>query len=106
MSRPNVFVVAGSPVPGVAGRRITVGGSATTLNHASVPFAAQTEVLVIDVQGADVMVTFDGSTPSTSNGHYLSAGDKLMWTKAAGIAARLIAAGSSAAEVHVSEFAR
>ena len=54
------------------------------------------------VDGANVRVTFDGSTPTTSVGHYIADGDSGIWRKETAEAAKVIAA-SGTANIHISE---
>ena len=61
-------------------------------------------IVTLDVQGADVMVTFDGSDPSSTNGHKLASGTAPEWSLATYTAARWIRAGASDATVHASPF--
>jgi hypothetical protein len=59
----------------------------------------------IDVQGGAVMVTFDGSDPSSVNGHLYSPGDCAMWSKATAAAARFIRQGATDGAVQCSPMA-
>jgi hypothetical protein len=58
----------------------------------------------LDVQDADVMVTFDGSDPSSTNGHRLYSGSHFTWSRATATAARFIRQGSTSAAIQASEF--
>lgn len=58
----------------------------------------------IDVQDNDVMVTFDGSTPTSSNGHRFRSGDSAVWSKATATAAKFIRQGASDGVVHATPF--
>ncbi len=84
----------------IADQRLTVADTA-------VPFATTfneiTDFVMFDVQDADVMVTIDGSAPTTSNGHRLYAGRAYTWSKAMAQAARFIRYGSTSAAIHASE---
>jgi hypothetical protein len=55
-----------------------------------------------DVQTADVMVTFDDSAPTTTNGHRLYAGQHGTWSAARFNAAKFIRATSTNATIHAS----
>lgn len=95
-----------SPSVGKDDTRFTVSTSVidssttvvSTWNVGSVP------IVLVDVQGADVMVTFDGSNPSSSNGHKLASGTAAEWSLATYSAAKWIRAGASDATVHASPF--
>ncbi|MEY4402685.1 MAG: hypothetical protein RIR91_720 [Verrucomicrobiota bacterium] len=79
-----------------------------TVSSAIVQFATTwditTQYIVIDVQDADVMVTFDGSSPSATNGHRLYAGSNVIWSRQAAAAAKFIRQGGTDAAVHASQF--
>jgi hypothetical protein len=80
--------------------RLTVSSTVVTL----AAFAANTQFVVWDVQNADVMVTFDGSDPTTTNGHRLYAGKDGTWHVNTAQKARFIRASGSDAAVQVSQF--
>src|SRR5271167_4997538 len=54
-------------------------------------FDINTSLVFMDVQSNNVYVTFDGSTPSSSNGHQLAAGFNDTWAKATATAAKFVA---------------
>lgn len=86
-----------------ADARLTVSSSAVALSSA-MTYASNTEFIVWDVQDNDIMVTFDGSTPTASNGHRLYVGDKDTWHVNTARAAQFIRAGSSDGTFHASQF--
>ena len=61
---PKPAVYRGSSV---ADQRLTVSTSVVQLSA----FGDTTNMVMFDIQDADVMCTIDGSTPSASNGHRL-----------------------------------
>lgn len=88
------------PATGQTGQTLTVGASAvpittvyTSLNVAAVFF---------DIQTADVYVTFDGTTPSATNGNLLKAGEKYNWSNGIISAAKFIRSASTDAVIHFS----
>lgn len=87
-------------------KRVTVSSSVVTLAGASgLPsFAGETRWIVIDVQDNAIMVTFDLSDPSSSNGHAMAAGTSAVWSKDTARTAKMIRKDSSDAVVHASEF--
>lgn len=94
------------PVPNgtsatAADQRLTVSSSVVTLSS----FASNTQFVVWDVQGADIMVTFDGSDPTSSNGHRLYVGDRDTWHVDTARKARFIRATASDGTLHASQFA-
>lgn len=66
---------------------------------------ATTHVL-LTVGAQPIRVTFDGSAPTASNGHYWPSGKEALVTKATAKAARFIRAGASDSDVHATEFTR
>ncbi len=89
------------PTPGVADQTLTVSSSVVQFGTA---FNSLTRYIVLDVQGADVRVTYDDSAPTTSNGHILFAGRSYTWSKQAAAAAKFIRDGGTDATIHASEF--
>ena len=100
---PNSFVtnLYPKPTPGVTDQSLAVADSAVPFGTA---FNSLTKYVVLDVQTADVRVTYDGSDPTTSNGHILFAGRSYTWSKEAAAAAKFIRNGTSSASIHASEF--
>ena len=49
-------------------------------------------------------MTFDGSAPTTSNGHKLFAGRSYTFSKEAAVKAKFIQAGGTPAKIHASQF--
>lgn len=94
---PYPAVYRSSPV---ADQRLTVSSSVVTFSA----FGDTTNMIVLDVQNADVMCTFDGSDPSSTNGHRLYAGSHYTWSKATATAARFIRQAGTDAAIQASEF--
>lgn len=102
------------PTPGVTDRQVTTSstagdlfgtGGTTVAAGNSAAFNKLTRYIVMDVQGADVRVTFDGSTvPTTTKGHILFAGRSYTFSKIAAENLNIINDGSSNATIHASEF--
>lgn len=85
----------------VADQRLTVDSTAGGVQFTAVAIPTVTMVM-FDVQTADVMVTVDGSAPTTTNGHRLYAGTMYTWSAAMANAAKFIAATATSAAVHAS----
>lgn len=85
----------------VAGQRLSVTSGAAV--GFSTAFDAHTSMVAVDVQVANVYCTFDGTTPSSNNGHLFYAGDKFLWSWATATAAKFIAV-STTATLQASEF--
>jgi hypothetical protein len=67
-------------------------------------FSSACKYVVLDVQTADVRVTYDDSAPTTTNGHILFAGRSYTWAVETAKAAKFIRDGSTDATIHASEF--
>ena len=90
----------GNPNPSATNENLAVAGS-------SVSFAAlniDTDYVIIDVQDNDVYVTFDGTTPSASNGHILPKSQGLLVISANAAKAAKFIQVSGAAVVHATQF--
>lgn len=88
-----------------ADARLTVSSSSVQISSV-LTLSDNTEFVVWDVQDNDIMVTFDSSTPTASNGHRLYVGEKDIWHKNTAKAAKFIRAGSADGVLHVSQFSR
>jgi len=86
----------------VADQRLTVDATAGGVQFSA--FSDTTNMIVLDVQDADVMCTFDGSAPTSSNGHRLYSGSQYTWSTAAAAAAKFIRQGTTNAAIQASEF--
>ena len=86
----------------VADQRLTVDATAGGVQFSA--FNETSTMIVLDVQDADVMVTFDGSAPTSTNGHRLYAGSHYTWSVAAAQQAKFIRQAASNAPIQASEF--
>lgn len=86
----------------VADQRLTVDATAGGVQFSA--FNDITNMIVLDVQDADVMCTFDGSAPTSTNGHRLYSGSHYTWSTATTAAAKFIRQGSTSAAIQASEF--
>jgi len=101
---PNTFSVNLYPVPTEDGtdERLTV--STVPIEFVSTWYDGDTKFVYVDVQGADVMVTFDGSDPSASNGHKFASGFHGFWSARQADAAKMIRAAGTDAAIQASPF--
>lgn len=94
----NIYPV---PTPGGIDERLTVSSAvvsfATNWNDGTNKF------VVLDIQGANVMCTFDGSDPSATNGHRLYAAQSYTWHVKTAAAAKFIRQIGDAV-IHASPF--
>jgi hypothetical protein len=86
----------------VTDQRLTVDGTVGGVQLSA--FSDTTNMVVLDVQDADVMCTFDGSAPTSTNGHRLYSGSHYTWSTAAASAAKFIRQGATSAAIQASEF--
>ena len=86
----------------VADQRLTVDNTVGGVQFST--FSDTTTMIVLDVQDADVMCTFDGSSPTTTNGHRLYSGSHYTWSTAAAQQAKFIRQGATSAAIQASEF--
>ena len=93
---PKPAVYRGSSV---ADQRLAVSSAVVQLSA----FGDTTNMVMFDIQDADVMCTIDGSTPSASNGHRLYQGRAYTWSTAMAQAAKFIRQGSTDGVIHASE---
>ena len=90
------------PTPGATDQTLTVDSTAGGVQFSA--FNSLTRYVVLDVQVADVRVTYDGSAPTTTNGHILFAGRSYTWAKKTAEAAKFIEDTTTDATIHASEF--
>ena len=67
-------------------------------------FNSACKYVVLDVQTADVRVTYDDSAPTSTNGHILFAGRSYTWAVETARAAKFIRSGGTSATIHASQF--
>jgi len=100
----NSFVVNLYPKPNgtAAGQNLAVG--ATAVQFDSTTFDFKTNAFFVTVHTHAVIVTFDGTTPTASNGHVLPGDWYGWWSKDAAIAAKLLRHTGSSSQVTISQF--
>ena len=74
-----------------------LGRSAHELLH------AETSAVYWTAEAAECRVTFDGSDPTTTNGHNIAAGSSGTWSVAAATAAKFIRTTGVSAIIHASQ---
>lgn len=85
----------------VADQRLTVDATVGGLQFTA--YDTRVVALVdLDVQDADVMVTFDNSAPTSTNGHRLYVGNSYTWATARFNAAKFIRQGSTSGTIQAS----
>jgi hypothetical protein len=84
----------------VADQRLTVAGTAVQFSALN----ERTDMVWMDIQGGDVYVTFDDSTPTSTNGHKLYDTEHYWWSYAAATSMKLIQSTTATVSVHLSEF--
>ena len=91
------------PTPGITDQTLTVDATVGGVQFGTA-FNSLTRYIILDVQGADVRVTYDDSPPTSTNDHILFAGRSYTWSKQAALAAKFIRDAGSVATIHPSEF--
>lgn len=92
------------PSGGLVDERLTVSSTAVPFSSiATWRASSNCKFVVLDVQTNDVMVTFDGSTPTSTNGHRLYAGESYTWNFETAADAQFIRVSADAV-VHASPF--
>jgi hypothetical protein len=99
----NSYVVNLYPVPndGNLGETINVNSTVRSFTSA---IDHKTTCCYITISGGDTYVTFDGSTPSSTNGHHLIVPYDRFWSKEATRVAKFLASGGNVAHVTMSQF--
>tara|TARA_R110000803_G_scaffold33627_5_gene73535 strand:- start:3830 stop:4138 length:309 start_codon:yes stop_codon:yes gene_type:complete len=85
----------------------TIAGENLAVSTSAVQFAAfdaDTKYVMLDVQDDSVYITFDGSTPSASNGHIMLKEQGLIILKAQAAKAAKFLRVTTDSVVHVSQF--
>lgn len=80
-------------------QRLTVGNSVCQFDS----FHAETSAVYWTAEAAECRVTFDGSDPTTTNGHNIAAGSSGTWSVAAATAAKFIRTTGVSAIIHASQ---
>lgn len=101
----NTYIVGLAPTAGATAEDLPVSTDAVSFANANAYQASTVQVLVT-VSDADVMVTFDGSTPTSSHGHLYPEGSTVLWSKQMANAAQFIRAASTDAVVTATEFTK
>ena len=86
----------------VSGENLSCATSGSGVSFAA--FDSDTKYVMIDVQDNNVIVTFDGSTPTASNGHLLVKEKELITLSAQAAAAAKFLGVSGTSIVHSSQF--
>lgn len=84
-----------------ADQRLTVDATAGGVQFTA--FAADTQFVFWTCEDAQCRVTFDGSAPTSANGHIINPGDSDVWLAILAKAAKFIRAGATSAVIHASQ---
>lgn len=83
----------------------TVGSASSNSTSFTISATSQENLWFVDVQLADVIVTFDGTTPNPGvNGHRLYLGTNYTWARGTLQAAKFVAATGTSAFLMASGF--
>ena len=93
------------PTDGTTMERLQVtAATSETGNSFQTSYNSITKYIVLDIQDADVRVTYDGVAPTSSVGHILFAGRSYTWAVETARVAKFIRDGGTSAKIHASEF--
>ena len=97
----NLYI--GNPNPNANDQALTVDATVGGVQFAALH--TDTDYVVLDIQDYNVRATFDGSAPTTSNGHLLVKEQGLITLSAnAAKAMKMIRVSASDAVIHLTEF--
>lgn len=90
-----------------AGKMLTVSSSSSATSFTASNFATDCEMVFLDVQQQNVLVTFDGSTPGYgTSGHILASGTNYTWQIGALLSAKFaLTTSATTAYIYASQFA-
>ena len=99
----NAYVVNLYPVPNDAnlGQAVDVDGTVVSFANS---FDPKTTCCLVTATGGDFYVTFDGSVPSSTNGHEITVPYRDYWSKEAARVAKMKATGGAIAHLRLSQF--
>ena len=100
----NSFVVNLYPKPNGTAASQNLAVAALTVQFDPLTFDYKTNAFFVTVHSAAVIVTFDGTVPTTTNGHVLPNGWFGWWSKDAAIAAKMVRHTGTSAQVTISQF--
>lgn len=99
----NSYVVNLYPIPNEFGLGEALDVDGTAVSFATT-FDPKTTCCYITTDGANFYVTFDGTTPSSTNGHYIASPYIAYWSKEAARVAKMVAHGGGITHVRMSQF--
>jgi hypothetical protein len=88
----NTFSVNLYPLPSPSATLQKLAVSTAAVQYASKFYDGKTKFVLFEVQTGGVYVTFDGSTPSSSNGHLYAVNTREFWSAGRADAAKFIRA--------------
>ncbi len=91
-----------NPMPGETDEQLTVDATAGGVQFSST-YNIRTKFVTFDVQDASCRVTFDGSAPTSTNGHILYVGQSYTWSIASAKAAKFIRTGATSSVLHATQ---
>ena len=100
----NSYVVNLYPVPNESGLGEAIDVTSSAAVQFATSFDPKTSCVLVSVQHGDMYVTFDGSTPSSTNGIYIKSYYTNYWSKESARVAKMIAVGGQTAHVRIAQF--
>jgi len=99
----NSYVVNLYPVPNDGNPNETIDVNSVVKSFTTT-LDPKTTCCYITIAGGDTYVTFDGTTPSSTNGHRLVVPYDRFWSKESTRVAKFLAVGGNTAHVTMSQF--
>ena len=95
------------PRPAILNNAQVSGTALTVTSTAAVQlsnFDNRIDIITVDIQGNDVYVTFDGTTPANGVAHIIYNREKVDWSPATARAAKFVALTTANATIYASPF--
>lgn len=99
--RPHIAAGASSVASGVM---LTISSSSAATSFTSSQFDTNCQLVFLDIQNNNALVTFDGTTPvQFTNGHNLAAGTNYTWQLATLLDAKFVSVSATTSYVYASQ---
>ena len=100
----NSYVVNLYPIPNEFGLGEALNVTNAAVQQFTTSFDPKTSCVYVTCSGGDFYVTFDGTTPSATNGHYINSVYYAWWSKEAARVAKMIGSSGTTAHIRISQF--
>lgn len=100
----NSYVVNLYPIPNEFGPGEALDVTNAAVSQFATSFDPKTSCCYVTTSGGSFYVTFDGSTPSSTNGHLLASPYGEWWSKESARVAKFLASSGTAVNIRMSQF--